>query len=671
MLSFVDRSSGAPGALDAPGAQDGAGALDAPPSRATTSAPTPADPSDIVVYEADEGRDLVDLSVDPAGEHLVVTTIGAQGCSVALTRVDLASGAVTELGSGFGASVATDRLAWNVPSADDTCGDRVDPASPVRRVVDVESDVVVVVDGDGTRTFDPPPMGSGPGPGSGSGSRALHPAVLSPDGELVALVRGSVGVVDVETAVVAGQAGQPADPTAATGTDGASAASWVTDDLLVSRQGDVLALDRVVRASDGGPVTVERVSSTATAGTEVVAVDAVIDSRDGEPGTTIGDHLAVTAAGDLIVVPASEQPRIVRRGVVDAALVRPTRPEAPVTDDTGPAVTSPAGTTPPPPASDPPRALQSAQTGGTRNVLGWPRGLPVDNLPPDEFVLAINDGCVTKLQGDRYSARHEGSAPGCDGPANPEYRPSGYRYVIDVPEDHGAIDVVMLPIWGTQPPGVPTFRVEDPAGVVLAEETFDAWNTGSARDHRDHKPGDLMQRVVLTTIPADAPAGGYAVVVRSDAAGDGFNAFALGAFPAGTREGCDSASDARCPRVYASTGLSIFVMGDRATARVPLAVVPEDVTTLVVELWDPGEGARYLEVLRPDGSPAMFRWSVAGERGGQAVERLGLGQGQFDGKLVRIDVEVAGGPIAGQWSVAYETGDFPTDRTTWDVFVDR
>jgi hypothetical protein len=99
--------------------------------------------------------------------------------------------------------------------------------------------------------------------------------------------------------------------------------------------------------------------------------------------------------------------------------------------------------------------------------------------------------------------------------------------------------------------------------------------------------------------------------------------------------------------------------------------------TMVIKLFDPGEGGNSIQIRKPTGpnswENASSRWSVDGGASGSSTTSLDVTGSKFDGKLVTLEVDLAGyaPPSSNQWwQIRYNFGGGKvTDRTTWSVSI--
>lgn len=324
------------------------------------------------------------------------------------------------------------------------------------------------------------------------------------------------------------------------------------------------------------------------------------------------------------------------------------------------------------------------------------------------FNLGVSPYCADRVNGDRYQSGFSGGV--CSGAPNPEYRPDGYTYVIQVPSARtSAIDVMVwdgryndasLPSGEASPdqvrrPGQEAFTfsllaaddtpLDTTDNPVLCTQTF---ASDSAFDEVDYLGSSRWNS--LCTIPADHPAGEYLVKVRNSgqasSMADGSNQFGLvarlmadGTDPVGSL--CNWPARIDCPVVSGPGVASTWVDVNTTVAQVPLGEVEagQEGRLLRLELFDPGEGMERIRIMAPDGAsgsaPAEFTWSSPGlSSPTQPVQSLDVTNNRFNGRTVTIEIDLAGyQPHSGnqRWWVEYTAGPNPvvTDRTTWDAVI--
>ncbi len=198
----------------------------------------------------------------------------------------------------------------------------------------------------------------------------------------------------------------------------------------------------------------------------------------------------------------------------------------------------------------------------------------------------------------------------------------------------------------------------------------------------------------LCEITTGMPDGKYILRVQNSGLGgttaDGSNQWGLVAKYQGASGNalCDGRNDAMCPRVYGKEAISVRAAATTPTAEFFLSEIAAVHVgkTLEIELYDPGEGGNYIEILRPTGTnswtQATFSWASfndTSEGGGAHQSATNVTQisvagspGPFNGRRLRIRINLTGysPPTDNQWwKIRYNFSGSVTDRTTWSAKV--
>lgn len=396
---------------------------------------------------------------------------------------------------------------------------------------------------------------------------------------------------------------------------------------------------------------------------------------------------------------------------------------------------------------------------GTQRLDYAVSGLPSGTVK-EEFFLSINSRCSLNEDGDLLASRWaggSGSSNYCDQSGgyvvdNPDYSADGYMYGLRVEEGYSSgpvyievFDAAHCPAnnltSGLPPAGyhdaprlgnsvfTTTFRLLGPApnpydGAVLASRAVGGSaavnnNSGDCRQPSGLNGGGYRNgwRLLGSVNPEVGKV--YGIQVSSDGTGTArgnLNNFSLRARTGGTFQACSADAyeadprlrtastgipAAQCPNLFAMENLSIFANSASSTAQFYLASIgPEHSNkTLVVDLFDPGEGGLELRLMNPLGQYVSFRRSVedripseVAPAGGwgpvteSVVNISGSGPGprggtngrlsdsRFNERQLRLEVPlpdiaaVYGG--ATWWKIEYRFGSGTvTDRTTWSVTV--
>lgn len=429
--------------------------------------------------------------------------------------------------------------------------------------------------------------------------------------------------------------------------------------------------------------------------------------------------------------------------------------------------------------------VSQIELGSKLNALGTGNLPTGDPLQPgwapggadQKFWLAVNGKCTPKEDGDRFASAFEGNRSAtnstCGAPAggtamtNVEFpgnyatsmRPA-YGYTVEIP----------CPIAGEDPCSVPRTDVVqvdaynpyfDPSNLGIDRNTVDGvaeydlfGYSAFKTNFRIYDPqGDsvplnpdatfgtcIIDGCVaqgfsnewhsLFAIPITAGYGKFRVEVSTEylaLTSYGSNAFSLvaynqaaGRYPCAGGAGCPTLSGERSMSVYANAagGSTDFYLAKLAPARYFRG------KRVQVLLWDPGEGAKSLQIIQPDGSPAPLKFrtwnpglddpngsaakvldynrlkgvtvgplheiSVDGlvaalppgeEPPWPAAERAGTST--YNGRLLSVELTVptnygcaplpispcneVAPPDDGWWKIRYTTAGAVSDRTTWSV----
>lgn len=193
-------------------------------------------------------------------------------------------------------------------------------------------------------------------------------------------------------------------------------------------------------------------------------------------------------------------------------------------------------------------------------------------------------------------------------------------------------------------------------------------------------------------IPANAQSGKYIFRIHNNGAvgnnADGSNQWGIIArYTNASGNGlCDGRNDTLCPRVYGKDAISVRAAATTTEASFFLAEIPPQHAgkKLKIELWDPGEGGNYIQILRPtpgsnpngNWTPATFDWESTGASpsSGTNVTSVSVTGSNFNSRLLEITVDLTGyaPPSTNNWWKIYynfNSGVAVTDRTTWSARI--
>jgi hypothetical protein len=285
-----------------------------------------------------------------------------------------------------------------------------------------------------------------------------------------------------------------------------------------------------------------------------------------------------------------------------------------------------------------------------------PGGTPVTGL-----WAAVNGYCTAEEQGDPFLSAFDGlfTGSGWNCPANPtnsgstpdyinsEYNggsgiTAGYSYDISTPQDPGGVTTSDIEVDIYDPAyepsgcaGTPDLPIGSPGSggtashittiyslyshPVPGDDTKDV-QTGSSVTEPTSAPGTCVTWVPMFTIPAGSPDGQYRLQVTTQAGqsdSSGVNAYGVRVWSTGNGSWTRCSTlptvawySASCPEVSGESALSVWINAGSAgnVAQFYLASIDAAYAghTLDVNLFDPGEGSHYIQVVDPSGCPVPF-----------------------------------------------------------------
>jgi hypothetical protein len=358
---------------------------------------------------------------------------------------------------------------------------------------------------------------------------------------------------------------------------------------------------------------------------------------------------------------------------------------------------------------------------------------------------AINGYCASREDGDLRASRYHSNRPlnagticPLDGPGpytvSSDYDANGYSYLVEMKQ--APTSTVALQVFdGPFRPSGCGVSTPAPAGATCPDSgaffdgtpnidtTFEVWDLRNPIDQSDDvlmtsrtfgtstNGADFNHWDTLTTLPTSPGVYRVKVYTKADQPSSvGSNGWALGARIGGSSvmdttplprcvNDVNEASagvvyDAGCPHVYAEREMSVFANKAGDTATFYLAEVGRQNAgkTMLITLFDPGEGGQTLEVLDPSGNPVAFSWKTIDPETGwpqysgsgtsldisQHVTRLANHQSDFrfsDRKLqLQIDLPDDYNPSGTDWcKLKYQFAGGPgvtvSDRTTWGARI--
>jgi hypothetical protein len=342
--------------------------------------------------------------------------------------------------------------------------------------------------------------------------------------------------------------------------------------------------------------------------------------------------------------------------------------------------------------------------GSPENYLGGPDG----GAKP--LYLAVNGPGTNYQSGDPQSVTCAPRTftppdiwgPDCEpGRTNPDYDPSGYFYAVEVAAGATSIQVQLFDPWGYNRRISTSYPQPYDGSASDVHTRFTLYEVDDTPFNPDDNTNILCQTTYtggpngptdppVWTLFCDQPitrAGLYPLQVEAES-GSGVNLFAMKAFTPGS---------ATPPRMYGLGEMSVAAYQlSNADPEFYLAEVAEfhGGRTLQIELFDAGdaEDAVYIQILRPDGTPApTCTWSTRtqplsgsednADGDGCTIDAHGAGQagsggsqGRFNEDWLDVRIPIPNGytcePGAnGCWWKIKIIADNPRDRTTWHAKV--
>ncbi|MEZ5382038.1 MAG: TadE/TadG family type IV pilus assembly protein [Microthrixaceae bacterium] len=254
-----------------------------------------------------------------------------------------------------------------------------------------------------------------------------------------------------------------------------------------------------------------------------------------------------------------------------------------------------------------------------------------DGRPAQNNWLSIVHPCLGQEHGDLLSALEIASGRVCptdpghppDAIPNPYHHPDGYTFAVQVHPGAGEIEVLAYDLGECDLFGGPQLRFDlYGADTTPFDLTDNPWVAG-------YEATDLSECGTLRpifTIPAGAGVGRWILRVKAHPSLGGTidaNKFGLWARRLGDVNPCSAISDPVCPNLFAMGRLPVYVEATGASATMDLAEIGPAYAgeTLSLQLFDPAEGARGIQVLDPNGLAMKFTYQSAdGDYGPSTAE---------------------------------------------------
>ncbi|MEZ5380588.1 MAG: pilus assembly protein TadG-related protein [Microthrixaceae bacterium] len=254
-----------------------------------------------------------------------------------------------------------------------------------------------------------------------------------------------------------------------------------------------------------------------------------------------------------------------------------------------------------------------------------------NNVAKHNIWLSIHAPCSGQENGDLltpFSIANNRRCPGdryfpSSGIPNPDYDENGYTFAIEVRSGAGQLRVQ----------GYDVGECTNNGGPRLQWQLYSADDT--PLDNSDNPlfgtntPGNTSGCDALTTmftIPAGAKTGRWILRIRNNPGstyGYDPNRFGLWVKRSNDTVPCTVKTTATCPNVFALENLPVYAEAPSAAATFDLAEITSEHAekAIVLQLFDPGEGARSIQVLDPNGNPMAFNYqTVDGDYGPVAAD---------------------------------------------------
>jgi hypothetical protein len=316
--------------------------------------------------------------------------------------------------------------------------------------------------------------------------------------------------------------------------------------------------------------------------------------------------------------------------------------------------------------------------------------------PPADFWAAINGQYTEIQQGDPYASRctsmnNPASSPGCRGAQNPDYRPEGYFYGIEVGPSSDDLTVsffdpghyVNAGGGSSSAPGDLSWAWNWPAGqrgVYLEYNLF-------APDATPTDPTDNNNLACSGTFPVNDDIGdGSQDAWTADCSVGG--ALTEGVWvlqlPAPLWEGSTkfgisaNVGSGAAPKVYGILDMSIYVNFNGGAADPYLAEIrPEHEGKLFeLDIWDLGDvdGSGSIQILPPNGTWACTYSTPGGGTNSSSNCTIDISNQRYNARWLNIDIQLDGYTCTTAnngcwWTTHIQTSGQAHDRTTWTARV--
>lgn len=286
--------------------------------------------------------------------------------------------------------------------------------------------------------------------------------------------------------------------------------------------------------------------------------------------------------------------------------------------------------------------LKPISMGSPKNFLGTGTQAMQSGYT-DNFWLAASGGCASKENGDRILAQTDANYNSSSNPAsgagwarctgtntitNTEYDPNGYFYAVDLPQAYSGsvnVDVYDPGLCTSGGTGDSTSNSFTTTFQMRDNSSFDPLSTGLLGTAKAYSTGGSSCGWQTLYTLNNPTAGTYYVQVTtsggSGTAQHGSNAFGMRARLGSTFSACTSDTNeavtgltynAACPNVHGYGNLGVYANASGGQAQFYLAQIGPDYNNkkMDIQLFDPGEGSRAMQILDPNNNPVDFSWEV-------------------------------------------------------------
>lgn len=344
-------------------------------------------------------------------------------------------------------------------------------------------------------------------------------------------------------------------------------------------------------------------------------------------------------------------------------------------------------------------SLPLSRTATAEYVKPVPMGSPLDTFgygfdAAQGFWAAINAPYSGKENGDPYMTQCVVSTTsGACRSTNPEFRPEGYHYAVEVPSGARSLQIQVYDagFYHRSSTGIETgdygylvnsaygggttnFQVLSPDTTPLDPADNAAVSGCSFTIAPEANPSVYKNRWATLCSRSNPVAGIWVVRVWSSGGGGGSNMFSLRA-----------TTGSGTAKVYGVNDMSVYTndAGNTGTANVHLAeIAPEHAgKQLQLRFFDPGEGQgnAYMTMRTPAGSIPNCSWYSTSETGAKTANGNGQcriqtttnGTARFNGQWITAVIEIPDNYTCTTdcwWKMDLQLNS-PHDRTTWEARV--